>query len=64
MLEERRFERLGGTETLTIEARLIALTNADLARAVAAGRFREDLYFRLSVLTHSACRPCASGQPT
>ena len=51
VLEERKFERLGGTETLTIAARLIALTNADLARAVAAGRFREELYFRLSVLT-------------
>ena len=51
VLEERSFERLGGTETLTIEARLIALTNADLARAVAAKRFREDLFFRLSVLT-------------
>ena len=51
VLEERRFERLGGTETLTIEARLIALTNADLQRAVAGRRFREDLYFRLGVLT-------------
>ncbi|HZP33211.1 MAG TPA: sigma-54 dependent transcriptional regulator [Candidatus Acidoferrales bacterium] len=50
VLEERTFERLGGTETLTIEARLIALTNADLQRAVAARRFREDLYFRLSVV--------------
>jgi DNA-binding NtrC family response regulator len=50
VLEERSFERLGGTETLSIEARLIALTNADLQRAVAARRFREDLYFRLSVL--------------
>lgn len=50
VLEERTFERLGGTETLSIEARLIALTNADLQRAVAARRFREDLYFRLSVL--------------
>jgi two-component system, NtrC family, response regulator AtoC len=50
VLEERRFERLGGTETLSIEARLIALTNADLQRAVSARRFREDLYFRLSVL--------------
>ena len=51
VLEERRFERLGGTETLRIDARLIALTNTDLAQAVSAGRFREDLYFRLNVLT-------------
>ena len=51
VLEERQFERLGGTETLTIAARLIALTNADLTRAVSAGLFREDLYFRISVLT-------------
>jgi DNA-binding NtrC family response regulator len=51
VLEERAFERLGGTERLTINARLIALTNADLARAVSAGLFREDLFFRLSVLT-------------
>src|SRR5712692_9237414 len=53
VLEERAFERLGGTETLHIDARLIALTNADLAKAVAGGRFREDLYFRLNVLTIS-----------
>lgn len=51
VLEERRFERLGGTDTLRIDARLVALTNTDLAKAVAAGRFREDLYFRLNVLT-------------
>ena len=51
VLEERRFERLGGTDTLAIDARLIALTNSDLARAVAAKAFREDLFFRLSVLT-------------
>ena len=50
VLEERKFEHLGGTETLRMDARLIALTNADLQRAVAAGRFREDLYFRLGVL--------------
>src|ERR1700688_598180 len=50
VLEERQFERLGGTETITIEARLIALTNADLARLVSEGQFREDLFFRLSVL--------------
>src|SRR6202011_4718149 len=51
VLQERAFERLGGTETLRIEARLIALTNVDLPAAVAAGRFREDLFFRMNVLT-------------
>lgn len=51
VLQERAFERLGGTETLRIEARLIALTNMDLPAAVKAGGFREDLYFRLNVLT-------------
>jgi len=50
VLQERAFERLGGNETLRIEARLIALTNVDLAAAVATGRFREDLFFRLNVL--------------
>jgi len=50
VLQEKAFERLGGTETLQIEARLIALTNTDLAAAVAAGIFREDLFFRLNVL--------------
>lgn len=50
VLQERSFERLGGTETLRIEARLIALTNVDLGAAVTAGRFREDLFFRLNVL--------------
>lgn len=51
VLEERQFERLGGTETISIHARLVALTNADLARLVSEGQFREDLFFRLSVLT-------------
>jgi DNA-binding NtrC family response regulator len=50
VLEERSFERLGGTDTLRMNARLIALTNADLQRAAAAGSFREDLFFRLNVL--------------
>ena len=50
VLQERSFERLGGTETLRIEARLIALTNVDLPTAVSAGRFREDLFFRMNVL--------------
>ncbi len=51
VLQERAFERLGGTETLRIDARLIALTNVDLPASVKAGSFREDLYFRLNVLT-------------
>ncbi|MFI5095059.1 MAG: sigma-54 dependent transcriptional regulator [Candidatus Acidiferrum sp.] len=50
VLQERTFERLGGTETLRIEARVVALTNVDLTAAVASGHFREDLYFRLNVL--------------
>jgi len=50
VLEERTFERLGGSETLRMDARLMALTNTDLAKAVSAGRFREDLFFRLNVL--------------
>jgi two-component system response regulator AtoC len=50
VLQERTFERLGGTETLHIEARIMALTNVDLTAAVASGHFREDLYFRLNVL--------------
>jgi len=50
VLQERTFERLGGTETLRIEARLMAITNTDLQAAVAAGQFREDLFFRLNVL--------------
>jgi DNA-binding NtrC family response regulator len=51
VIEERTFERLGGTDTLRIDARLIALTNADLQRLVAAGCFREDLFHRLNVFT-------------
>jgi DNA-binding NtrC family response regulator len=50
VLEERTFERLGGTESLHLNARVVALTNADLEKAVRAGRFREDLFFRLNVL--------------
>jgi len=48
-LEERCFERLGGTATVQVDVRLVAATNVGLKAAVAARRFREDLYFRLSV---------------
>jgi DNA-binding NtrC family response regulator len=48
-LEERRFERVGGTVLVTVDVRLVAATNRGLRAAVAARRFREDLFFRLSV---------------
>jgi len=51
VLEEHTFERLGGAETLHLDARLIALTNASLPQLISAGRFREDLYFRLNVVS-------------
>ena len=50
-LQERRFERLGGTRTLSLEARVVAATHRDLREAVRAGRFRRDLWFRLCVFT-------------
>jgi DNA-binding NtrC family response regulator len=49
-LEERRFERVGGSATLIVDARVIAASNRDLEAEVAAGRFREDLFFRLNVV--------------
>ena len=50
VLQEREFERVGGTKTLTVNIRLIAASNRDLEKEVAAGRFRQDLYFRLNVV--------------
>jgi len=49
VLQTRRFERVGGSDTLTTDARLIAATNRDLAGAVESGSFRADLYYRLNV---------------
>jgi DNA-binding NtrC family response regulator len=48
-LEERCFERVGGTQTLHVDVRVVAATNRNLKQSVAARKFREDLYFRLSV---------------
>ena len=50
VLESRRFRRLGGTRELTVDVRLVAATNRDLKKEVDAGRFRQDLYYRLAVL--------------
>ena len=51
VLQEQRFERVGGNETVGTDVRLIAATNIDLEKASEAGRFRRDLYFRLNVFT-------------
>jgi len=51
VLQERRFERVGGEETVTTDIRVIAATNADLEAMADDGRFRKDLYFRLNVFT-------------
>ena len=50
VLQERRFEPVGGTKTLEANVRVIAATNIDLEKAVEEGRFREDLYYRLNVI--------------
>jgi DNA-binding NtrC family response regulator len=51
VIQEREFMRLGGVETLKADVRIVAATNADLRRLVEEGRFREDLYYRLNVIT-------------
>jgi PAS domain S-box-containing protein len=50
VLESRRFERLGGTESIPLQARVVAAANQDLSEAVAQGRLRRDLFFRLNVI--------------
>jgi two-component system response regulator HydG len=51
VLQDGEFERLGGTKTLKVDVRMVAATNQDLALLVKERRFREDLYYRLNVIT-------------
>jgi Nif-specific regulatory protein len=50
VLQEKKFERVGGTKTISPDVRIIAATNRNLERAIAEGKFREDLYYRLNVV--------------
>jgi len=55
VIQEREFMRLGGTETIKVDVRILAATNADLRKLVVTGHFREDLYYRLNVI--NICLP-------
>ncbi len=60
VIQEREFMRLGGTENIKVDVRIVAASNIDLLGLVRDGRFREDLYHRLNVIGLSRCRRCAT----
>ena len=61
VLDEREFERVGGNRTLEVQCRIIAASNIDFSKAMSEGRFREDLYYRLNVV--SVCLPALRDRP-
>ena len=63
VLDAKQIERLGNPKPVSVDVRIIAATNRDLEKAVAEGKFRLDLYYRLNVFP-SWCRPCANGART
>ena len=63
-LQEQAYERVGDTKTRHADVRVIAASNRDLAAAVSAGGFREDLFYRLNVISVTHARPCASARLT
>jgi two-component system nitrogen regulation response regulator NtrX len=50
ILQEQKFERVGGTKTVSVDVRIVAATNKDLKQEIAAGKFRDDLFYRLNVI--------------
>jgi two-component system nitrogen regulation response regulator NtrX len=56
VLQEQQFERVGGNDTITVDVRVIAATNVNIAKAIQDGKFREDLYYRLNVIPVSMPR--------
>jgi len=62
-LEERVVERVGGRQSIRIDTRVLSATNQDLARLIAEGRFREDLFYRINEIAIT-CRLCATAEAT
>ncbi len=63
-IQEREIDRLGGSAPVRVDVRILATTNRDLADEIAAGRFREDLFFPAQRRSRCVSRRCASARPT